>query len=69
MEQRWMTGPPGAGEPLRLVRSPGEGVWWERGDGLAVRLAASEHEAPLERGRISLLGMLLAWAASDAPER
>lgn len=69
MEQRWMAGPPGAGEPLRLVRSAREGVWWERGDGLAVRVAAAEREASLERGRLSLLGMLLAWAASDASPR
>ena len=52
------------GEPPRLVRSAREGVRWERGDGLAVRLAAPEREVVLERGRVSLLGLLLAWMAS-----
>jgi hypothetical protein len=51
-------------ETLRLVRSAREGVRWERGDGLVVRLAAPEREAMVERGRVSLLGLLLAWAAS-----
>ena len=37
--------------PLRLVRSAHEGVRWERGDGLAVRLAAPEREAVVDRAR------------------
>jgi len=57
-------GPRLRGETLRLVRSAREGVQWERGDGLVVRLAAPEREAMVERGRVSLLGLLLAWAAS-----
>ncbi|GIK86247.1 MAG: hypothetical protein KJ018_13920 [Burkholderiales bacterium] len=56
-------------EPLRLVRSARDGVWWERGDGLAVRLAAPERESGVDRGRLSLLGMLLAWAASGPTPR
>ena len=51
-------------EPLRLVRSAHEGVRLERSDGLAVRLAAPERDAMVERARVSLLAMLLAWAAS-----
>lgn len=51
-------------EPLRLVRSAHEGVRLERSDGLAVRLAAPERDTVVERARVSLLAMLLAWAAS-----
>jgi hypothetical protein len=54
---------------LRLVRSAREGVRWERGDGLVVRLAAPERETMVERGRVSLLGLLLAWAASGDARR
>lgn len=57
-------GPRPPGEPLRLVRSARDGVRWERDDGLCVRLAAPERAQAIERGRVSLLGMLLAWAAS-----
>ena len=60
-----------AAEPLRLVRSARDGVWWQRDDGLAVRLAAPERERgqAIERGRVSLLGMLLAWVASGPSPR
>ena len=58
-------GPRLRSETLRLVRSAREGVRWERGDGLVVRLAAPERETMVERGRVSLLGLLLAWAASS----
>jgi hypothetical protein len=60
-----------AAEPLRLVRSARDGVWWQRDDGLAVRLAAPEREREpaIERGRVSLLGMLLAWVASSPSPR
>lgn len=57
------------GEWLRLVRDAREGVRWERGDGLAIRMAAPERGPVVERGRISVLGMLLAWAASPPPPR
>lgn len=69
MNQRREVPAPNLGsEPLRLLHSAREGVRWERGDGLAVRLAAPEREAAIERGRLSLVGMLLAWAASS-PKR
>jgi hypothetical protein len=60
-----------AAEPLRLVRSARDGVWWQRDDGLAVRLAAPEREREqaIERGRVSLLGMLLAWVSSSPSPR
>jgi hypothetical protein len=54
---------------LRLVRNAREGVSWERGDGLAIRMAAPERGPVVERGRISALGMLLAWAVSSPPPR
>ena len=56
--------PPAGRDGLALVRSGREGVWWDRGDGLSVRLAAPERERGIERGRLSLLGMLIAFAAS-----
>jgi hypothetical protein len=44
-------------------------VWWDRGDGLQVQLAAPERERRVERGRLSLLGMLIAFAASGERTR
>jgi hypothetical protein len=48
-------------------------VWWERGDGLEVRLAAPERERvrerPVERARVSLLGVLLAGFAGGRGQR
>lgn len=69
MEHRFVASPWHAGsEPWRLVRSAREGVRWERADGLAVRVAAPERESSIERARISLVGMLLAWAASGTAQ-
>ena len=60
--------PPARRDELALVRSGREGVWWHRGDGLSVRLAGPEREHAIERGRLSLLGVLVAFAASgDRP--
>ena len=56
--------PPTGRDELALVRSEREGVWWDRGYGLSVRLAGPERERAIERGRLSLLGMLIAFAAS-----
>ena len=55
--------PPAGRDELALVRSEREGVWWDRGDGLSVRLAGPERERAIERGRLSLLGMHIAFAA------
>ena len=44
-------------------------MWWDRGDGLSVQLAAPEQERQVERGRLSLLGMLIAFAASGERKR
>jgi hypothetical protein len=44
-------------------------VWWDRGDGLSVQLAAPERERQVERGRLSLLGMLIALVASGERTR
>lgn len=52
------------GGSLRLQRSAREGTWWQRGDGLSIRMAAPEHAPAVDRGRVSLLGVLLAWLAS-----
>ncbi len=61
--------PPAGRERLALVRAGPEGVWWDRGDGLSVRLAAPERERAIERGRLSLLGVLLALAAAGERDR
>jgi len=61
--------PPAGRDALALVRSEREGVWWERGDGLSVRLAGPERVRAIERGRLSLLGMLIAFAASGDRQR
>lgn len=52
-------------DDLALVRGRRDGACWRAGDGLEVRLAAPEREASrLERGRLSLVGVMLAWLAS-----
>jgi hypothetical protein len=61
--------PPAGRDELALVRSGREGVWWARGDGLSVRLAGPERARTIERGRLSLLGMLIALAASGDRQR
>jgi len=61
--------PPAGRDELALVRSEREGVWWARGDGLSVRLAGPERARTIERGRLSLLGMLIALAASGDRQR
>lgn len=54
---------------LELRASSQRGVWWERDDGLEVRLAAPERERCLQRSRLSLLGMLAAVVASGSAQR
>ena len=61
--------PPQGREPLALLRSGREGVWWERGDGLNVRVAAAEREPVVERARLSMLAMLVAYLMSDRSRR
>lgn len=61
--------PPAGRDGLALHGSGGGGVWWDRGDGLSVQLAAPERERQVERGRLSLLGMLIAFAASGERTR
>jgi hypothetical protein len=48
-------------EPLELRRCAREGVWWQAGDGLRIRLAAPERDQALvERERVSVAAVLLA---------
>jgi len=56
---------PAWNEATELRASRERGVWWERRDGLEVRLAAPERERPVERRRLSFLGMLLACAVGS----
>ena len=55
---------PAINEALELRASGDRGVWWERRDGLEVRLAGPERERRVERSRLSFLGMLMACVAS-----
>ena len=64
--QRALQPPPGH-EPLPHLRSGREGVWWERGDGLRVSVAAPEREPVVERTRLSMVAMLVAYLISDRP--
>jgi hypothetical protein len=57
--------PPNGREPLARLRHGREGVWWERGDGLQVRVAAPEHEPLVQRSRLSLLAMMVAYVISE----
>lgn len=55
-----MLQPPNGREPLARLRHGREGVWWERGDGLQVRVAAPEDPPVVQRSRLSLLAVALA---------
>jgi len=56
-------------ESVDVLRSGREGVWWERGDGLQVRIAAPEREPVVERARLSLFAMVLAYAVAERSPR
>ena len=61
--------PPCGRESPDVLREGREGVWWERGDGLQVRIAAPEREAVVERSRLSLVAMLHAYAVAERAPR
>ena len=65
MVYRRVLEPPASRESLAVLRSGNEGVWWERGDGMQVRIAAPERERVIERARLSLVGTLLALMVSS----
>lgn len=57
------------GRDYRLVRAGRHGTYWHSGDGHSVQLAAAERETPVERTRVSVLGILVALIASGAARR
>lgn len=57
--------PPPGPDPVTVLRAGGEGVWWERSDGMRVNVAAPEREHAIERTRLSVLGMLIACAVAN----
>jgi hypothetical protein len=57
------------GRHYRLVRAGPRGTYWQAGDGRSVQLAAAEGQAPIERARVSVLGVLVALIASGAARR
>jgi len=61
--------PPHGRESPDVLRAGREGVWWERRDGLQIRLAAPERESSVERTRLSLFAMLVAFAAAPRTSR
>ena len=61
--------PPHGRESPHVLRAGREGVWWERRDGLQIRLAAPEREASVDRTRLSLFAMLVALAAAPRTSR
>ena len=61
--------PPRGRESNGVLRSGREGVWWERGDGLQVQVAAPEREVVVERTRLSLFAMVLAYAVAARSPR
>ena len=69
MVYRRALAPPQGRELLDVLRAGREGVWWERGDGLQVRMAAPERAPAVDRGRLSLFAMLLAYAVSERSPR
>ncbi len=56
-------------DDLDYVRGGKAGTCLRGRDGLEVRLAAPEREAPIERERLSLVGVLVAFLASGAEPR
>ena len=61
--------PPHGRESPDVLRAGREGVWWERRDGLRIRVAAPEREPSVERTRLSLFAMLVAFAAAPRTSR
>lgn len=56
-------------DDLAYVRGGKTGACLRGRDGLEVRLSAPEREAPVERERLSLVGVLVAFLASGAEPR
>ena len=56
-------------DDLAYVRGGKAGTCLRGRDGLEVRLAAPEREAPIERERLSLVGVLVEFLASGAEPR
>lgn len=69
--KRMLTEPerPYGRDDLAYVRGGDGGVCLRGRDGLEVRLAAPEREAPVERERLSLVGVLVAFLASGVERR
>ncbi len=66
MRRRWAQPEcPHRRDDFELIRGGRNGVWWQASDGMQVQVAAPEKEAreAVERGRLSLLGVLLAMIA------
>jgi hypothetical protein len=60
---------PYRGGDYRLLRAGRDGTYWQAVDGRSVRLAAADAEPPVERLRLSAIGMLVALVASGATKR
>ncbi len=56
-------------DDLAYLRGGSRGACLRGRDGLEVRLAAPEREAPVERERLSLFGVLVAFLASGVERR
>jgi len=63
-----LKGPYGGGD-YRLLRAGRRGTYWQANDGRLVQLAASESEPPIERWRVSVLGLLIAMVASGVSRK
>ena len=69
VNRRRMLSPPPRLDALELKGSGRQGLWWERGDGLVLRLAASDEDRGVERSRLSVLGVLLACLSGGSASR
>jgi hypothetical protein len=61
--------PPPRLDALELKGSGRQGMWWERSDGLLLRVAAADEDRAVERSRLSLLGVLVACIAGGSGTR
>jgi len=61
--------PPHGRADLELIGRGRDGVWWQSGDGLRVRLAAPESAPVVERARLSVIAIVLAMIASGGERR
>ena len=60
---------PYCGSDFQLVRAGRRGTYWQAPDGRCVQLAASDFAPAVERARMSVVTLLIAFVATGAARR